>query len=167
MSLPFEIEKKRGEIEREVESEGAELVEIQFRHTGGRSVIALIVDKRGGVTLDECVRINQRVSRWLDDLSVLYEGETGDFIRGAYLLEVSSPGLDRPLKTEKDFKRAEGQTVKLTWRQADGRVVTAVGQVGAAGEGRVSIRFSDSIGTMDVPLESIVKAVREIRFKRT
>ena len=62
MSLPFEIENRREEIIAEVEKLGADLLEIHFRSAAGRSVITLIVDKPGGVTLADCVRINQRLS---------------------------------------------------------------------------------------------------------
>ncbi|HTL71474.1 MAG TPA: ribosome maturation factor RimP [Candidatus Eisenbacteria bacterium] len=167
MSLPFEIEQRRDEIRSEVEKFGAELVDISFHHAGHRSVITLIVDKESGVTLEDCVRINHSVSAWLDELSAQYAAGGTDFLKGSYFLEVNSPGLDRPLKTERDFRRALGQTLRFSWRGAENRVFTGAGDVIAVDDGRITVRFE---GGADVPvvleLGSIVKAVREIKFKK-
>lgn len=167
MSLPFEIENKRETIRQEVASFGAELLEIQFRRTGSRSIITLIVDKDGGVTLDDCVKINQRIGQVLDDLTAAIAAETPgvDFLKGSYFLEVNSPGLDRPLRSERDFTRAKGDTVRLVYRDEGGVTRDYTGEIREVENG--SVRFGNPQGRpLEVKLEAIVKATREIRFKK-
>jgi ribosome maturation factor RimP len=81
-----------------------ELVDVEFLHSQGRWVLRLTIDREGGVTIDDCAR----VSRELGDLI-----EVKDLILQRYVFEVSSPGLDRPLKKEKDLLRAVGKRVKV------------------------------------------------------
>ncbi len=167
MSLPFEIENKREAIRQEVTVLGAELLEIQFRRIGPRSVIALIVDKEGGVTLDDCVRINRRVSQMLDELTAEIAAETpnANFLNGSYFIEVNSPGLDRPLKTERDFVRAKGDMVRLVYRDENGMVRDYIGEIREVESGVV--RFGNPQGRpLEVKMEGIAKGTREIRFKK-
>jgi len=74
--------------------ERLELADIEYRREAKGWVLRLYLDKEGGVTLDDCTRVSQEVGRNLD---------IEDFIQTPYTLEVSSPGLTRSLKTEKDF----------------------------------------------------------------
>jgi ribosome maturation factor RimP len=164
MSIPFEIEQRRPEIEAEIAKLGAELIELQFRHVGGRSVLTLIVDRPGGVTLDECVRINHRIGEWLDELSSQYEPGT-DFLKGSYFLEVNSPGLDRPLRTPRDFERAAGQSVRVIWRNVAGGTYTTIGVLASSGADSVTIRPAGR-DEITIPLESVVKATRDVGFGR-
>jgi ribosome maturation factor RimP len=98
----------RANIRPLVEEEGLELVELNFLEGGSSSVLRIYVDKTGGVTLDECVNLNRKIGDYL---------ETEDLISRRYLLEVSSPGLDRPLTSVGDFKRKIGETVKLILKE--------------------------------------------------
>jgi len=81
-----------------------ELVDIEYLSERGRRILRIFVDKEGGITLGDC----GRVSRELGDLI-----EVKDIFRHGYVLEVSSPGLNRPLKKEKDFVRAVGKKMKV------------------------------------------------------
>jgi len=81
-----------------------ELVDVEYLSEGGRWILRIYVDREGGITLDDCVR----VTREIEDLI-----EVKDFFRQPYVLEVSSPGLNRPLKKEKDFVQAVGKDVKI------------------------------------------------------
>lgn len=81
-----------------------ELVDVEYLSEGGRWVLRIYVDRNGGITLDDCVR----VSREIEDLI-----DVRDFFRQPYVLEVSSPGLNRPLKKEKDFVHAVGNNVNI------------------------------------------------------
>jgi len=81
-----------------------ELVDIEFLSEQGRWILRIYVDQSGGITLDACAR----VSREIDDLI-----EVKDIFQQGYVLEVSSPGLNRRLKKEKDFERAVGKNVKI------------------------------------------------------
>lgn len=91
-------------IEPILEEMGIELVDVEYLSEGGRWILRIYVDREGGITLDDCVR----VSREIEDVI-----EVRDFFRNSYVLEVSSPGLNRPLKKEKDFLRAVGKKVSI------------------------------------------------------
>jgi ribosome maturation factor RimP len=103
---------KREEIQDQVETLiapilddfGYELVDLQYRKEGRSMALRIFIDKPGGITLDDCVSVSREISAIL---------EIEDPIRSAYRLEVSSPGLDRPLKKPADFDRFTGQLVKV------------------------------------------------------
>jgi ribosome maturation factor RimP len=84
--------------------EGLELVDVELGGPGGRQTLRLFIDKEGGVSLDDCTSISRAVSAALD---------VEDPIAGAYDLEVSSPGLDRPLRTPAHFQKYAGERVKV------------------------------------------------------
>jgi ribosome maturation factor RimP len=87
-----------------LEEQGFELVEVEFRPEGGRRVLRVYIDKPGGVTIDDCADMSNLLSTALD---------VADFISGTYYLEVSSPGIDRPVRKPEDFARFVGEPVKL------------------------------------------------------
>ena len=166
--LPIEIEQRREDITTEIENFGAQLLEINFRKAGYKSILTFVVDKVGGITLQDCVEINHRLSEFFDRLT---EGDNGaqaaDFLRGSYMLEVNSPGLDRPLTNAADFLRAVGQTVRVIVRESSGKTLERTGVVMGidAGEVRLAVAGQRAQEMVGVPLSSIVRAVREIRFK--
>jgi ribosome maturation factor RimP len=162
MQLPQEIENLKGEIKAEVEKFGAELVDITSRKSGSKGILTLLVDKSGGVTLEDCVNINNSLSRFLDNCSDGLSDQSS-FIKGSYFLEVNSPGLDRPLKTQRDFEWATGFWVRFHWRAPEGRNVFCVAKVLAAGARSVRLETKDR-GVLEVDFEQIVSAVREIEF---
>ncbi|URN93447.1 MAG: ribosome maturation factor RimP [Candidatus Pristimantibacillus lignocellulolyticus] len=84
---------------------GFELVDIEYIKEGGNWFLRIFVDKEGGIDIDECVRISEYVSEQLD---------THEPISGAYFLEVSSPGVERPLKKPKDVEKSIGKNVFVT-----------------------------------------------------
>jgi len=84
--------------------EGLELVDVELGGGGGRQTLRLLIDKPSGVSLDDCTAVSRAVSVALD---------VEDPIAGAYDLEVSSPGLDRPLRTAEHFEKYAGQKVRL------------------------------------------------------
>jgi ribosome maturation factor RimP len=81
-----------------------DLVDVEYSPGGSRSLLRIYVDKPGGVTIDECASLSRKVSDFLD-------GE--DLIPHRYNLEVSSPGLDRPLVRKEDFIRKVGEKVRV------------------------------------------------------
>ena len=83
---------------------GMELVDIEYRRESRGWVLRLYIDKEDGVTLEDCTRISREVGRSLD---------VEDFISIPYTLEVSSPGLRRSLKSEKDFRKYQNRWVKV------------------------------------------------------
>ena len=94
-------------VEALLRAEGLELVDWQFRKEGRSWVLRIFIDKPGGVTLDDCADL----SRELGD-----QIEVNNLIPQAYILEVSSPGLDRPLKKEKDYLGSIGKLIQVTIR---------------------------------------------------
>ena len=81
-----------------------ELVDVEFVKEGSNRYLRAYIDKPGGITIDDCEAVSRRLSDLMDEK---------DFIEEAYILEVSSPGLGRPLKKEKDFARSLGQEVEV------------------------------------------------------
>jgi ribosome maturation factor RimP len=98
-----------------IEGAGLELVDVTFGREGGRRVLRLTVDRDGGVDLDTISTISEKVSRRLD-----VEG----FEPGPYALEVTSPGVERPLRRPQDFRRAIGERIRAKTAQgvAEGRL---------------------------------------------
>lgn len=91
-----------------IETEGMELVHVEYRREPGGRVLRIYLDKPGGVTLDDCVYISRQLG---DILDINLENV------GPYHLEVSSPGLDRPLGKIEDFDRFKGNMAKITTRE--------------------------------------------------
>ncbi len=81
-----------------------ELVDVEYLSRHGKWVLRLYIDKEGGVTLDDCARVSREFGDLID---------VKDIIIHKYVLEVSSPGLDRPLKKEKDLEHAIGKKIKV------------------------------------------------------
>jgi ribosome maturation factor RimP len=84
--------------------EGLELIDVEIGGGGGRQALRLFIDKASGVSLDDCSAVSRAVSAALD---------VEDPVQGAYDLEVSSPGLDRPLKTPEHFQKFAGSKVRV------------------------------------------------------
>ncbi|HOI15705.1 MAG TPA: ribosome maturation factor RimP [Geobacteraceae bacterium] len=87
-----------------VSSLGMELVELEYKSEGRQMVLRLYIDKTGGVSLDDCAAVSRELAAVLD---------VEDTIPGRYTLEVSSPGLNRPLKTRSHFESYTGRLVKI------------------------------------------------------
>ncbi len=93
-----------------IEEAGLELVELQYRSENIGWVLRLIIFKPGGVSLDDCALVSRQLSYLLDVENIIPQ---------KYHLEVSSPGLDRPLRNRRDFERNIGAMVGITIRRAD------------------------------------------------
>ena len=94
-----------------VEEYGFELVDVEYVEEGGTWYLRTYIDKEGGISIDDCEKVSRRLSDILDEK---------DYIDDTYIMEVSSPGLGRPLKKEKDFKRSLGKEVDIrTYRMID------------------------------------------------
>jgi ribosome maturation factor RimP len=91
-------------FEPELADQGYELVEVEYAHQGGTRILRVFIDRTGGVSLDDC----QTVSRFL---SPMLDAE--DWIENQYMLEVSSPGFDRPVRKPADFQRFVGEPIKV------------------------------------------------------
>ena len=94
-----------------VEEYRFELVDVEYVKEGSNWYLRAYIDKPGGITVDDCEVVSRRLSDLLDEK---------DFIEEAYILEVSSPGLGRPLKKDKDFARSIGEEVEIrTYKAID------------------------------------------------
>ena len=130
-----------------VEAAGLELVEVTFRRGPGRRLLRVTVDREGGVDLDAIAEVSERVSRRLD-----LEG----FAPGPYELEVSSPGVERPLREPRDFGRRVGEPVLVrTVRPVDGSR-THRGRIVAADER--SVRLATEAGERELSFEDVASA---------
>ncbi|SHJ44320.1 ribosome maturation factor RimP [Tepidibacter formicigenes] len=96
-----------------VEKENFELIDIEYVQEAGHKYLRVYIDKDGGISLNDCKLVSEELSKKLDEL---------DPIKENYFLEVSSPGLDRPLKKDKDFERYKGRDVELKlYKSLDGK----------------------------------------------
>jgi len=135
-----------------IEELSAELVELTVKHRRKTVVIDIIADRpEGGITIDECTLINKKVNQAVEERQ--WFGED-------YIVEVASPGLDRALKTSKDFLRALGRKVRVHLLESVEEKVEHLGEVVEVTENQVAIKRNDKIVT--IPLEYISKAVQVI-----
>jgi ribosome maturation factor RimP len=146
------VQRVRALVEPVTDDLGLELVDLLFVTERGRLVLRIFIDKPGGVSLDDCSRLSRELGTVLD---------VEDIIEQSYSLEVSSPGLDRPLKREKDFIRAMGKKINIRTKKAleDRRNFKAI--LDDVQEGKLFI--TDSEGRKwEIKLENIEKARREV-----
>ncbi|MDE2181104.1 MAG: ribosome maturation factor RimP [candidate division NC10 bacterium] len=125
-----------------------ELVDVEFRREAGGWVLRLYLDKRGGVTLGDCQRVSEELSDLLD---------VENFIGYPYTLEVSSPGLNRPLRRESDFLRFVGQRARVSTVQAIAGQRRFLGVLRGYEDGQVSLEREDGT-TVLIPYALISKA---------
>lgn len=135
-------------ISGELAKDNFELVELAHRYEGGALVLRLLADRpQGGITMDECAGLNRTLGQLLEEKDIIPE---------RYILEVSSPGLDRPLITKKDFTRClNKEAVFFLNEQIEGKL-QAQGKIISAGDTSVSIEYSGKV--LEVPLTKINKA---------
>jgi len=134
-------------------NEGMELVDIEYRREAKGWVLRLYIDREGGVTLDDCTRVSQDVGRGLD---------VEDFISTPYTLEISSPGLNRPLKKEEDFIKYRNRLIKVkTFSPMENRRRFKGKLLGVSGN-RVEIETEE--GVFQIPLSNVAKANLEIEL---
>jgi ribosome maturation factor RimP len=119
-----------------IEQEGGELVDLQWRREGHQWVLRLFLDKPKGITLDDCAYFSDRVSATLDE---------GDKIPQSYVLEVSSPGLDRVIKKDKDFERFAGKPVKMRLKLPENGQRKFTGVLQGLKDGKVSVQVDKDL----------------------
>ena len=134
---------------------GVDLEDLQITTAGRREVVRVVVDRDGGIDLDLIADISRQVAELLDNPPL------ADEIVGTYVLEVSSPGTDRPLTEEKHWRRAERRLVEATL--ADDSVVT--GRIVRTEAGVVEIAQADG-EVRAVPLSSLRRGVVQLEFSR-
>ena len=144
------IEQKAEElIQPVIDGHGFELVDIEYVKEGPDWYLRAYIDKEGGITIDDCETVSRAFSDLLDE---------ADFIPDAYILEVSSPGLGRPLKKEKDFKRSIGRDIEIhTYKSVDGEK-EFIGTLKSYDDDSVVLAFED--GTEESFLRKELSLIR-------
>lgn len=131
-----------------LEENNIEPVEFKFIKTHGRPILKLLVDKKGGrINLEECARLNKIICSVLDAQDTLKDG---------YILEVSSPGLDRPLTSKSDFSRCINRKARFFLKEAINGKIELEGIIEKIENDCVYIKMEEL--TKEVPLSKIHKA---------
>ena len=137
-----------------IEKENFELVDVEYTKEGSDWYLRLYIDKPGGITLDDCQKVSEQLSNLLD---------RKDPIKGNYFLEVSSPGLDRPLKKESDFIRFKGRAVEVKLYEAlDGKKVIEGELIGL--ENNVIKLNVANVGLVELPKEKVALTRLAVEF---
>jgi ribosome maturation factor RimP len=137
--------------ERIVESEGMELIDLEYKPGRTRSLLRIYIDREGGVTLNDCENVSRQLSTVLD---------VKDLLKSAYVLEVSSPGLDRPLQTDRDYRRAIGRILKLSLMDEQGKTESVTGKLLEATEEQVIVEEDGRART--IPRGLVKRAVQDV-----
>lgn len=137
-----------------VEELGYDLVDLEFVRENKEYFLRFYIGKQGGVGIDDCQRVSEVVSEKLDEL---------DPIEQSYYLEVSSPGLDRPLKTDKDLRRNIGMKIEISlYKQIDNKKIY-IGELVDFTQTDITILMEDGNETsLDRKLVANIKLVIEI-----
>lgn len=143
----------REQAEPIIEQNDAYLVDCTVRREHGTCIIEIFIDTDTGVTTEFCAAISR-------DLAARLEAD--NIIQGRYRLEVSSPGLDRPLKLHRQYLKNIGRTLKIK-HTAEGSTVVTTGKLMTVAEHSISVE--DEKGeTIEVPMGGILRATVEPRF---
>ena len=117
-----------------VEEKGLDLVEVEFVKEGANWYLRVFIDKDGGVTIEDCEGVSRLLEAKLDET---------DPIEQAYILEVSSPGIDRPLKKDKDFEKYQGEIIDVKLYQAVDGTKQFQGKLLGLEDGVISLEEED------------------------
>lgn len=135
---------------------GLELVNVELSGKGRRFLLRVFVDKEGGVTIGDCEKMSRSLEALLD---------VEDPIKGPYILEVSSPGLDRPLKKQRDFERGMGRLVRIVLSEKIDNQTFFVGRIIDVGDGWIRLKIEKKNGKdIYIPLDKISRANLEVEF---
>jgi len=130
-------------IEPALEERGVELVELSISGNARRYVLRVFVDRSAGISIGECAQLSRDLADVLD---------THNPIKASYTLEVSSPGLTRPLKKPRDFKRAQGKVVRLITRSG----IDHTGKLESVNDTLLTLESGNEI--VEIALDDVTKA---------
>jgi len=139
------------------EDEGLELVSVDILGRGSKSMLKVVIDREGSVSIGDCERMSRSLEALLD---------VEDPIKGTYVLEVSSPGLDRPLVKQRDFEKSIGKLARITTSEKINNETFFIGRITDSGEGWVRLKIGEKDKSKDIfiPMEKIKKARLEVEF---
>ncbi len=151
------LDRVRSAATRVAADRGFELVDVELKRAAGGQLVRVYVDKPGGIGLDELQSVSEEVSAILD---------AEDPIDGRYTLEVSSPGLDRPLKSEADYRRFIGSLARLSsYQPIEGRRYW-MGRIVSCEGGVVTLSLERENESARVPLEKVSHGRLEVEFPK-
>jgi len=130
-----------------------ELVDIEYKKEGNNSILKIFIDKKNGVTIDDCAAVSREFGTIMD---------VQEIINTSYRLEVSSPGLTRPLKKPEDYSRFKGRKVKIKTFAPVDETKLFIGQLDGFDNGIVYVDVEDV--RHEIPFDMISKANLEIDF---
>ena len=142
------IEVLEGIVRPILDSLGLELVEVAYSGNNRGGVVRIFIEKAGGITLEDCERAHRNLGYALD---------VADPIPHGYTLEVSSPGLDRPLRVEKDFLRHRGERVRVHVSSPVAGRRDWDGEIEGVDQGKISLKISEG-QIVQFPLSEVVRA---------
>jgi ribosome maturation factor RimP len=150
-----DLKKKISELAGSVaEQQAVEVVDVELSGSSRKLLIRIFLDKEKGVTLDDCSHFSRALSALLD---------VEDPVPAAYILEVSSPGLDRPLKALKDFQRSIGKLVRIITKSRIEEQNVFTGRLARVEGESITLSFNDK--EIEIPFDQISKARLEIELK--
>jgi len=142
-------------IENELVTSNYEMDAIRIFPQKNRVMISILMDRKtGGITLDECADWNKRIGG-------LIEGE--NLIQGDYVVEVSSPGLDRKLKTPHDFDKVVNRNLHIHYRTPEGRLSEDTFKLLSVNQGQLHLESKKKQEGLDLALEDVVSAKLQIK----
>ncbi len=141
-------------IEPLINSLGIAVDHVEFSKMGGKGLLRVFIDKEGGVTLDDCGQVSREIEAVLD---------VEDPIPYSYVLEVSSPGLDRPLKQLNDFKKNMGKTARVVTFEPIDRQTFFIGRIVGVTDDEISLLLPKDRKIV-VPYKNISKARLEVEL---
>lgn len=158
--MAIDSEQKIELIAKDIAGEcGVEIVDISFMGRGKYALLRIMIDKEGGITLNDCETFSKRFEGYLE-----VEGD----ITGNYTLEVSSPGLDRPLKSQNDFKRNIGKLMRIITKEKIHDQCFFVGRLMEISDSALVLSVGKKKGAsenINVPFENISRARLEVEIK--
>ncbi len=135
-----------------LEEQNFELVDILYRREQGKMVLRLLADKEGGITLNDCALLNEKIGALLDEKDIMNQ---------SYILEVSSPGVDRPLVTKRDFERVKGRLVRVVLKESLLGKFEHVGKLEDILDQSIRIK-TEKFGVLEIKFENIKRARQEV-----
>jgi ribosome maturation factor RimP len=133
---------------------GVRLIDVELTGSLRKPTVRVFIDKEEGVTLDDCAKVSRALSAVLD---------VEDLIHTPYMLEVSSPGMDRPLKRLKDFEENVGKLARVVTRESINDQKFFMGRIMSVENGDIKLLLEGD-KEIEVPFEQISKARLEIEF---
>ncbi len=143
------VERTTKLLEPIIEANNFELVDVEYVKEGSNYYLRAYVDKEGGFTVNDCELVSRALEAKLD---------AEDFIEDAYILEVSSPGLTRPLKKDKDFERNMGKPIEIHLYKARNKQKILIGELKSYSQDDVTI--SDDDGNEETINKSEISLIR-------